>query len=429
MNKHQAGYDCQFIDKPREVQRECPECLLVLREPYQVACCGYSFCCVCVEKVKAKNGPCPFCKVKEFHYYPNKGLQRSLYQFKVYCSNRKQGCRWVGELGQLDNHLNSNPTKDKELQGCQFVKIKCLHCSAPFRRSNIIAHQRDQCLKRPFSCQYCKDFHSTYEYVTSIHWHKCASYPMPCPNKCGKTFKRQNLDQHTTHDCALTINDCDFKHVGCEVRLPRKDTSRHLEESVVHHLSLQTAHYKQIMANTLRLEEENKYLRQQVVELTHDLHQLTHDLQIQKVCTPVCPVKLTMTNFEQKRLNDEWWRSQPFYTHLRGYKICLIVYANGTDSGKGTHLSTCAILMKGEFDDKLTWPFRGKIKLQLLELINNKKGFSLPTITFSAKGGDRVTEGEESKIMVGLAKFIPHSYLRHEYLKDNCLKFWASIEY
>lgn len=426
MNKHQAGYNCQFVEKPREVQRECPVCLLVLREPYQVACCGYSFCFVCIEKVKVKRGPCPCCKVSNFHYYPNKGLQRSLYQFKVLCSNRKRGCRWVGELGQLDNHLNSNPTKEKQLQGCQFLTIKCLYCSEQFRRSNIRTHQTDQCPKRLFSCDYCKSFHSTYEAVTSIHWFECGSYPVPCPNMCGKTFKRQNLYRHTTHDCVLTINDCDFKHVGCEVSLPRKDMLRHLEESVVHHLSLHTAQHKQVMANMQRLEQENNCLRQQVAVLTQDLQQLTCDLQMQRICAPICPVRLTVTNFEQKRLNNEWWRCRPFYTHLRGYKMCLIVYANGTDSGKGTHISTCTILMKGEFDDKLTWPFQGKIKIQLLDLVN-EKGIFTPTIIYSAKAGDRVTEGEESKTMIGLAKFIPHSYLP-QCLKDDCLQFCVSIE-
>ena len=41
--------------------------------------------------------------------------------------------------------------------------------------------------------------------------------------------------------------------------------------------------------------------------------------------------------------------------------------------------------MNGEFDEKLTRPFRGKIKIQLLDLIN-ERGIFTPTIHYSAEG-------------------------------------------
>ena len=39
-----GGYDCEFVERPQELQKECPICLIILREPFQVTCCGYSFC-------------------------------------------------------------------------------------------------------------------------------------------------------------------------------------------------------------------------------------------------------------------------------------------------------------------------------------------------------------------------------------------------
>ena len=143
---------------------------------------------------------------------------------------------WEGELGQLDNHLQT--------------------------------HQIDQCPRRPFSCQYCKDFNSNQLDVTTNHWPVCGYYPLPCPNKCGEILQRQNLQSHITDDCPLTIIDCDFQHVGCEVRLPRKDMPAHLKRKVVHHLSLQSESFRRDM---IRLQEENTALRQQVTKLTQDL--------------------------------------------------------------------------------------------------------------------------------------------------------------
>nr|QNG39869.1 tumor necrosis factor receptor associated factor 3B [Andrias davidianus] len=59
--------------------------------------------------------------------------------------------------------------------------------------------------------------------------------------------------------------------------------------------------------------------------------------------------------------------SQPFYTSAAGYKMCARVYLNGDGIGKGTHLSAFFVLMKGEFDSLLPWPFQQKVTLSLLD--------------------------------------------------------------
>ena len=69
----------------------------------------------------------------------------------------------------------------------------------------------------------------------------------------------------------------------------------------------------------------------------------------------VFPTALTMTNFEQYKIDRDRWYSQPFYTHPQGYKVCLSVVANGSGKGKGTYVSVFAYLMRGEFDDHLKW--------------------------------------------------------------------------
>ena len=138
----QGGFDCEFLEKPpKAFQSECPVCLLVLREPYQTICCGKSYCRVCIERLKANRNICACCNraIKEF---PNIGLKQSLYDYKVYCINKKHwGCQWTGELRQLDEHLNYHPSREKQLKGCQFQQLHCLYCSENFQRSLIGVHQ------------------------------------------------------------------------------------------------------------------------------------------------------------------------------------------------------------------------------------------------------------------------------------------------
>ena len=59
--------------------------------------------------------------------------------------------------------------------------------------------------------------------------------------------------------------------------------------------------------------------------------------------------------------------SQPFYTHRFGYKMCVRCYLNGDGVGKNTHLSLFFVLMKGEFDALLKWPFMGKVTFMLID--------------------------------------------------------------
>ena len=110
MADQEGGFDCEFVEKPpKAVQSECPVCLLILKEPYQATCCGYGFCRVCIERIRAENKPCPCCKAEGFDCFEDKGRKRLLNDYQVHCANKKIGCRWVGELGELENHLNHKP--------------------------------------------------------------------------------------------------------------------------------------------------------------------------------------------------------------------------------------------------------------------------------------------------------------------------------
>ncbi|XP_065189204.1 TNF receptor-associated factor 2-like [Sycon ciliatum] len=58
--------------------------------------------------------------------------------------------------------------------------------------------------------------------------------------------------------------------------------------------------------------------------------------------------------------------SAPFYTSSAGYKMCCRVYLDGDGIGRNTHISVFFVLMQGEFDNLLVWPFPFKVTLSLL---------------------------------------------------------------
>ena len=143
------------------------------------------------------------------------------------------------------------------------------------------------------------------------------------------------------------------------------------------------------------------------------------------------PPDFTMTDFEQHQKDDDNWFSPPFWSHTRGYKMCLRVSAKGQGRGKGTHVSIFVHLMRGEHDDYLMWPFRGDIRISVLNQ-RREEGYWAKTIPFDDGSDDdasrRVTGCGRAMTGFGSSTFIAHSALGYnpanntQYLKNDCLK-------
>ena len=59
-----------------------------------------------------------------------------------------------------------------------------------------------------------------------------------------------------------------------------------------------------------------------------------------------------------------------FYTSRYGYKMCARIYLNGDGMGRGTHISVFFVVMRGQYDAILRWPFRQKVTFMLLDQDN-----------------------------------------------------------
>jgi TNF receptor-associated factor 3 len=65
--------------------------------------------------------------------------------------------------------------------------------------------------------------------------------------------------------------------------------------------------------------------------------------------------------------------SSPFFTSRYGYKMCARVYLNGDGMGKGTHFSIFFVVMQGEYDALLQWPFRQKVTFMILDQSGSRR--------------------------------------------------------
>ena len=132
-----------FVETPSE-EFFCPVSYKVPLDPVQTnSCCGNHLSRSVADRLQAEGKPCPICRATPLKVVEDRFFKRKVRQLKVRCGNKSAGCEWVGELGELDNHL-----KPGSVEGpCDFVDVECpQQCGQRVKRCNLDEHT---CRKRP----------------------------------------------------------------------------------------------------------------------------------------------------------------------------------------------------------------------------------------------------------------------------------------
>ncbi|XP_077986362.1 TNF receptor-associated factor 2-like [Glandiceps talaboti] len=61
-----------------------------------------------------------------------------------------------------------------------------------------------------------------------------------------------------------------------------------------------------------------------------------------------------------------------FFSSRYGYKMCARIYLNGDGMGKGSHVSLFFVIMKGDYDAILKWPFSQKVTFMWIDQNNRE---------------------------------------------------------
>ena len=321
------------------------------------------------------------------------------------------GCKWVGELRDLKDHLDSDKRK------CKYILLPCsFGCGQWVRRHGMKHHKLHECPKRDHTCEYCS-YHDSRDIVMEQHLPVCHEFPVKCPNKCLVVggLKRKQLKAHIDK-CPLQEIECPFSSAGCTVKLPRNQMVEHEDTAMRQHLRI-------------------------VAKQLNSLQESSAPCTLGPVVCPqhvynIPPVDFIMKGFLEKKQADKVWTSPPYYTHIGGYKFCLKVYPNGLGRGKGTHLSVYAYLMRGEHDDELEWPIEKSVTVELLNQ-RDAKGHHSITFHLNRYSDDNGTctsrvVDKETACGYGSTLFISHTDLSYnpatntEYLQDDCLRLRVS---
>ena len=119
--------------------------------------------------------------------------------------------------------------------------------------------------------------------------------------------------------------------------------------------------------------------------------------------------------------------SPPFYVGRFGYKVCARAYPNGDGIGKDEYMSLFFVVMKGEYDALLPWPFHHKVTFRLLD----QGGSADVTDSFRPDPNSSSFKKPTSDMNIasGCPTFISHRTLRTRgYARDDTLFIKVTVD-
>ena len=105
-----------LLDEPK-MEHYCPVCAGLLTEPF-LTDCGHLVCGACRDKLlTTSKNYCPVCRETNglSDACLDKHFQHEVNSLTVRCQHHDEGCEWVGEVRDLQKHLD--PEKGK----CNYV--------------------------------------------------------------------------------------------------------------------------------------------------------------------------------------------------------------------------------------------------------------------------------------------------------------------
>ena len=99
--------------------------------------------------------------------------------------------------------------------------------------------------------------------------------------------------------------------------------------------------------------------------------------------------------------------------------MCARIYLNGDETGQNTHVSLFFVVMRGQFDGMLKWPFTQKVTLMFLD--QNNRDHVIDAFRPDPTSSSFKRPSSEMNIASGCPLFLPLAKLDNpsSYVKEN----------
>ncbi|XP_065198141.1 TNF receptor-associated factor 3-like isoform X2 [Sycon ciliatum] len=395
---------------------------------------------------------------------------------KVACTNK--GCPHTVERQHFNEHLAKE---------CAHRLTVCKFCNQSIPHVMMKIHIEEHCQEAIISCTSpgCEKRLPRRQLRSHLST-ECQAVEELCSMGCGQMIRRADFGPHCVEPSANAAHFAAFhgKLQGVEQELRRKDDL--MEHQQMQIASLQSKVESNVrrglqaldarvdcLAEDVRSQKTSSQnlgqsgaqgqLQRRVSNLEMDVHTTMRGQteakivsgQQQSVCQEIAKqtdqLDLRVMELETtayggfliwripnfSKLLDEAKRgiktshySQPFYAGRYGYKACARLYVNGDGAGHGKYVSLFFVIMAGEYDAILQWPFNRRVTLSLLDQSPARHHVSETfTPDISSSSFQRPTSG--LNVASGCPCFMSHQMLNssaQQYLRDDTMFLKIKVE-
>ena len=191
------------------------------------------------------------------------------------------------------------------------------------------------------------------------HHGDCPEYQVQCQyGCCDKFFLRRELPAHYD-ECPLVMVSCRLRSFGCTATVQRCKLAEHLVECAPQRMASMADTILQLQSKVMQLETvvNNKSIVEK--ELAETYYPMSGQFTWR-----ISGITNRIKSAQSGDPANSVIYSPAFYSGEGGYKLCLCVYPAG-DHNQG-FLSLYFVVMRGQFDEILPWPFQRRVFLSLL---------------------------------------------------------------
>ncbi|NXQ46602.1 TRAF1 factor, partial [Catharus fuscescens] len=464
----------------------CSNCNNILKKALQTLC-GHRYCSACLTWIvrNNKNAICQKCKeedpnslgeeslLAEERAFGDAAINKEISELRVHCVTL--GCSWSGIMKDFEEHQSL----------CEYALIPChTGCGHVVMRRKLADHLENGCVNNVTVCQQCHCNLASSEHQD----HSCEG--SLCKEQ--KPVQTETASKEKSHSTSSANKDgCCFSEVGCEFRGSKEKIKEHEKSAVGAHMLLLLQHMRQLQGTLCSAARAAQGFPEKVIsELENKLHVFENivavlnkevessnleilafrrqseldqniirglELKIAELHRCLTQKDAGLSSLHKSLLFSEQasydgiflWKitevgrklqdsvtgrtvslySPAFYTAKYGYKVCLRVYLNGDGAGKGTHMSLFFVVMKGDYDALLPWPFRHKVTFMLLDQNNREHIIDAFRPDLASASFQRPVN--DMNVASGCPMFLPLAKLqspKHAYVKEDTLFLKCIVE-
>ncbi|UJR18447.1 hypothetical protein I4U23_005352 [Adineta vaga] len=392
--------------------------------------CSHRQCASCAENWTENAGKCPKCQEETTKNTPiDRGFQQDMRTLALTSSF----CDWRGKLRSYQVSFDQ----------CHEDSV-CEYCDEQFNSTNALnQHMRHECPMITVSCA-LKEYgcsHSGFRAEMKKHYlseeHQGALFHFVRRLELG--LRREPHQNSNDRDIGQLQQICQLGNsLADRIQILEKDLSCISDKNVHLQNSLETV-MKDVISLKSSAEEQNICLdRMKCMQetLKRDIESIKHNVESTHHMPDDGTLVWKIPNFLEKLADAQSERqtsiySPPFYTSPTGYKMRMRLYLNGEGNARRTHMSLFFVLMRGEYDGILKFPFNYTVTFCLFDQTDSRRHI-IDSFRPDVKLNSFQRPRSNMNIASGIPKFVPLSVLEGEnnsYIQDDTMFIKGMVDF